>query len=43
MNERTNRSIPGRHMAKDGDEFRDSAFRSLHVVQRYLRLEIDEF
>ncbi len=31
------------NMDKDGDEFRDSAFRSLRVVQRYLRGEITEF
>jgi hypothetical protein len=31
------------NLEKDGDEFRDSAFRSLRVVQRYLRHEIDEF
>jgi hypothetical protein len=30
-------------LPKDGDEYRDSAFRSLHVVQQYLRNEIDEF
>jgi hypothetical protein len=30
-------------MEKDGDEFRDSAFRSLRTVQRYLRGEISEF
>jgi hypothetical protein len=28
---------------KDGDEFRDGAFRNLRVVQKYLRGEIDEF
>jgi Nucleotidyltransferase of unknown function (DUF6036) len=31
------------NMEKDGDEFRDSAFRSLRIVQRYLRHEIDSF
>ncbi len=31
------------NMEKDGDEFRDSAFRGLRVVQRFLRHEIDEF
>lgn len=31
------------NMEKDGDEFRDSAFRNLRVVQRYLRGEIYEF
>jgi hypothetical protein len=30
-------------LEKDGDEFRDAAFRSLRTVQRYLRGEIDEF
>jgi hypothetical protein len=30
-------------MEKDGDEFRDSAFRSLRTVQKYLRGEIAEF
>ena len=28
---------------KDGDEFRDAAFRNLHVVQQYLNGEINEF
>ncbi len=31
------------NMEKDGDEFRDSAFRSLRTVQRYLRHELHEF
>jgi hypothetical protein len=31
------------NMEKDGDEFRDSAFRSLRVVQRYLRHETEAF
>ena len=31
------------NLEKDGDEFRDHAFRSLRVVQRYLRNEINEF
>ena len=31
------------NMEKDGDEFRDSAFRSLRIVQSYLRHEIDSF
>jgi hypothetical protein len=31
------------NMDKDGDEFRDSAFRSLRTVQQYLRNEIREF
>jgi hypothetical protein len=31
------------NMAKDGDEYRDSAFRNLRTVQAYLRNERDEF
>ncbi len=31
------------HLEKDGDEFRDAAFRNLRIVQQYLRNEIDEF
>jgi hypothetical protein len=31
------------NLPKDGDEFRDSAFRNLVIVQRYLRNETDEF
>ena len=30
-------------LEKDGDEFRDAAFRNLRVVQQYLRGEIAEF
>ena len=30
-------------MEKDGDEYRDNAFESLRIVQRYLRGEISEF
>jgi len=30
------------NLEKDGDEFRDSAFRSLRAVQHYLRHEINE-
>ena len=31
------------NLEKDGDEFRDAAFRSLGIVQQYLRGDIDEF
>lgn len=31
------------NLEKDGDEFRDAAFRNLRVVQQYLRGEIAEF
>ena len=31
------------NLEKDGDEFRDAAYRSLTIVQRYLRGEINEF
>ncbi len=31
------------NLEKDGDEFRDAAFRHLRIVQQYLRGELDEF
>lgn len=31
------------NLEKDGDEYRDHTFANLHIVQKYLRGEIDEF